>query len=405
MRFALAFTLGFAFAGPATAFAEAVSISALLAAANDHPSVRASQSDMEAASFDKDAAKWRQFPTAKLDATNKFNDPNAVTFTLEQPIWNGGSIAAGIAFAEENVLATSSAVDETLLSLQREIARNGIELNRLNRQLVIARNDVQALELLNETMSLRVKNQISPLAELTTVQARLSQANSQRFQIDGGIKRTQITLYEATGLNVDSIRSVDCSVGDDYSIERLLEEATVASPTIARLAHEASRSRFNVEQANAELLPRVVLGFENTHVSGSSNDNTSTAYIAFRYQLSDGLSSQSRIAAARSKMNSADYAQRKGMSVLQREIHSLVEAYASASNQIKPLEQLVQSNESLMVSYLAQYKVGKKSWLDVMNAQREYTQAQYSLVDAESTRCVSALELGLLTSNTFFVER
>ncbi len=389
----------------ASALAEGFALSTLLSAANDHPFVRASRADRDSALFEKEAAEWRRFPTSKLDASNKFEVPNATTFTIEQPLWSGGSITASIASAEENLSASKATVDEALLSTQREIARNSIELNRLNRQRVIADKDVQALKFLNETMALRVKNQISPLSELTTVQARLSQANSQRFQIDGGIKRTQVTLFEATGLRVDALKPINCSVTEDFTLERLLNDAIFTSPTLARLTHESARNRFNVDQANAEWLPRIVLGFENRLVTGTSGNDSSTVYIALRHQLNDGLSSRSRIASARAKVHSAEYAYIRGKGALNREVHALVEAYASASNQIQPLEELVRANESLMVSYLAQYKVGKKSWLDVMNAQREFTQAQYSLVDAKSTRCVSAIELGLLTANVFFIEQ
>jgi adhesin transport system outer membrane protein len=37
----------------------------------------------------------------------------------------------------------------------------------------------------------------------------------------------------------------------------------------------------------------------------------------------------------------------------------------------------------VVASYLRQYQVGRKTWLDVLNAQRESTQARYSLVDLD----------------------
>jgi adhesin transport system outer membrane protein len=50
-----------------------------------------------------------------------------------------------------------------------------------------------------------------------------------------------------------------------------------------------------------------------------------------------------------------------------------------------------------MASYLRQYTTGRKSWLDVMNAQREQTQARYSAVDVAAGVLLSSLKLDILT--------
>jgi adhesin transport system outer membrane protein len=47
-------------------------------------------------------------------------------------------------------------------------------------------------------------------------------------------------------------------------------------------------------------------------------------------------------------------------------------------------------------SYLRQYAVGKKSWLDVLNAQREATQARNTLVDFEVQYLTSIYRLRVL---------
>ena len=47
-------------------------------------------------------------------------------------------------------------------------------------------------------------------------------------------------------------------------------------------------------------------------------------------------------------------------------------------------------------SYLRQYAVGKKSWLDVLNAQREATQARNTLVDFEVLYLTSLYRLNIL---------
>jgi len=46
---------------------------------------------------------------------------------------------------------------------------------------------------------------------------------------------------------------------------------------------------------------------------------------------------------------------------------------------------------------LRQYRVGRKSWLDVLNAQREAVQARYSLADVDAQALSGALRVRLVT--------
>jgi adhesin transport system outer membrane protein len=57
---------------------------------------------------------------------------------------------------------------------------------------------------------------------------------------------------------------------------------------------------------------------------------------------------------------------------------------------------LVDATNSVIESYLRQYAVGKKSWLDVLNAQREATQARNTLVDFEVQYLTSIYRLRVL---------
>jgi adhesin transport system outer membrane protein len=57
---------------------------------------------------------------------------------------------------------------------------------------------------------------------------------------------------------------------------------------------------------------------------------------------------------------------------------------------------LVEATGSVVESYLRQYAVGKKSWLDVLNAQREATQAKNTLVDYEVLYLTSLYRLKII---------
>jgi adhesin transport system outer membrane protein len=70
------------------------------------------------------------------------------------------------------------------------------------------------------------------------------------------------------------------------------------------------------------------------------------------------------------------------------------------AQQVEPARLLVAATEDVVASYLRQYQVGKKNWLDVLNALRESAQAHYSAVDVASSTQSLQLRLMLLTGPT-----
>jgi adhesin transport system outer membrane protein len=67
------------------------------------------------------------------------------------------------------------------------------------------------------------------------------------------------------------------------------------------------------------------------------------------------------------------------------------------AQQVEPSRLLVNATEDVVASYLRQYQIGKKNWLDVLNALRESAQAHYSAVDVASSTQSLQLRLMLLT--------
>lgn len=61
------------------------------------------------------------------------------------------------------------------------------------------------------------------------------------------------------------------------------------------------------------------------------------------------------------------------------------------------LRAISSSTDEVVASYLRQYQVGRKTWLDVLNAQRETTQARYTLADLEAGIQAAHLRLLMLS--------
>ena len=61
------------------------------------------------------------------------------------------------------------------------------------------------------------------------------------------------------------------------------------------------------------------------------------------------------------------------------------------------MQAIVEGSEAMVASYLRQFRVGKKSWLDVLNAQGEKAQAYYLKTDIEMPLLLAKFRLQALT--------
>ena len=82
---------------------------------------------------------------------------------------------------------------------------------------------------------------------------------------------------------------------------------------------------------------------------------------------------------------------------LEQQVRTALADLEALSQQVEPAQQLVTATEDVVASYLRQYQIGKKNWLDVLNAVRESTQATYSAVDVATSAQSVQLRLMLLT--------
>jgi adhesin transport system outer membrane protein len=110
-----------------------------------------------------------------------------------------------------------------------------------------------------------------------------------------------------------------------------------------------------------------------------------------------GLSVKSVAAAARARLETSVQNASVYERQLEQQVRTALADLAALAEQVEPARQLVSATDDVVASYLRQYQIGKKNWLDVLNALRESAQATYSAVDVASSTESLQLRLMLLT--------
>ena len=155
---------------------------------------------------------------------------------------------------------------------------------------------------------------------------------------------------------------------------------------LKRYAFEAQAATNEAQEVRAQGLPQVSFQLQrqigSPYVSGAKNFNSFGLVLS--YAPGAGLSSVANASAALSRAKAAalqaDSAKRELMGRLNSEYN---DCEFSAARQAS-LQSSVNLSRDVSASYDRQFLVGRKSWLDLMNAVRERAQTLVQLADVDS---------------------
>jgi adhesin transport system outer membrane protein len=113
-------------------------------------------------------------------------------------------------------------------------------------------------------------------------------------------------------------------------------------------------------------------------------------------QTGAGLSGISNVQVAISRKLAAQDAIVAHERQLTQTVRSTWSESVAMAEQLAPVRALLAGSDEIVASYLRQFQVARKSWLDVLNAQREKTQAYNALSDIEYPLMLAQVKLLLL---------
>lgn len=388
----------------ANAHAQAASIDRVLREAlTTNPNVKAARGGVQAAGHELDGAKWARFPTLSTEVQTQTGSPQT-TARVEQPLWTGGRITGQINAADAKKVIAEADLSKAEMDVLQQTANAFFEVIRHEARLRIATDNENEHERLLNAIRRRVEAEVSPQTDETQAAARKYQATNERLSAQRQVADARSTLLQLVGRPVGALAfpvRVNLKERDDDS---LLEAARAFSPQRRRLEAQLASAEADIELARAQLMPRLVAGYQHHFNDTPLQTNDNRAYVALQYQTGAGLSSLAAIEATMARKYSALDALEAYDRQLAQQVRSTWAEVLALSQQLSPVRNLQADSRSLVESYLRQFQVGRKSWLDVLNAQREKAQAEYNLADIEAPLLSAKVRLlalaGDLTPNT-----
>ncbi|PUE27540.1 TolC family protein [Limnohabitans sp. Jir72] len=364
-----------------------------------HPSVLQARSQAQAAGFDLEAAQWGRFPTLSSEVRSDTGYAQSLA-KVEQPVWTGGKLSSRIALAESNQRTAQAGIQEAQYNALSQVATAFYETLRLEQRHKSAALNVVEHERLLNLIQRRAQAEISPPADTTLAQARLQQAVSERVQIKKQLDVSLSTLAQWAGPLLGPLKAPADIPMARTTDGQLLERVVTHSSQRQRLLSQIDSADAQINVSKSQMYPSVMAGFQRTWAGQvTPGTDRSSAYLSLQFQSGAGLSARSGIQAAASRKDAAQ----QELETLERNLLSQAQAALSELDalaaQIEPAKALLEGTTEVVESYVRQYQVGRKNWLDVLNAQREKTQALYNQADTQYGHQLAKVRLMIMTGD------
>jgi adhesin transport system outer membrane protein len=376
--------------------------SVLADAIASHPSLRARQAEVGAAQSDVDAARWQYAPTPSLSVQHPDKaliagtDRSVTLLALKQPLWTGGRLDAGMAYASARQQTAQANREETRRDIALEIIQAWGEVCSARERVKVFEGSADAHRQLHQQIQRRTRAGLSVQSDIalagSRLQAVLADLSNARAAQDAAQERLHTLLGHSVAhpLLPGSQAAAVQGVGENDAVQTALAN----DPTLARMKSEATELQAQAASAASAYWPDVYASISQRH--GDVTGRIAQISIGFESKWGAGLSTAAALQAAsqrlQAKHEDIDYRGRK----LAEQVRADQRQLEAVGERVRAYTQALTAAKDVADSWDRQFAAGKKTWQDVMNAARESAQTEIQLVDATGARAVLEWRLAVL---------
>lgn len=345
-----------------------------------HPQVQQAISEVDSQRYAISGARAGYFPFLQVQSAvaDKGNN-GSTTVSLVQPLWDGGLTSAQLDEARQRYQAAFANLTQVRLTLSQDVLSASFDILGADSQLALWDQYILDLKKSLETIQRRSERGVSPEADVQTALVRVSQAESGReaaraVRIAGRSRLSSLMSQPPPPLRWPD---GDTKVRPD-DLPGLLDRVE------AHPAMEIDRLAVRVQEAiakgtRASLWPSISLQHRE-QLEGTRFDPSSDAtLLVAQYQTTNGLKAFQGARSEQAKVAAAESRVRATRANLEAQVRSDSAQLLALATQIAAQTGASNSSTALVDSYRRQFEVGRKTWVELLNAQREAHEARLQL--------------------------
>ncbi|MEN8140808.1 MAG: TolC family protein [Thermodesulfobacteriota bacterium] len=369
---------------------------ALRATMAHHPAVQGKAAELAAQGYNIDTARAARYPGLSGDISTQDNGEQYGALRLRQPLWAFGRIDTGIDREKARLRAEEQALLQVRRQLIEQTAAAYARILGVRRRLLVADENIGEHQKLYERIKRRQAGQLAAEADVRLAFSRLTQAQLQQARLAGEL---QVALAELRALTQVTIASNEQVVPE---LARLPEPGAItalAQENQADILYKKELIRvaeYNEKQERIASTPTLYAEAQRDFFDAPATNGTRVGLILTGSLDGAGLGVVGRTRAAAAQVNAARQDLVATRTTVELRVRSLLINLAVQERLQEGQHVSVAAVGQTRLSFLRQYDIGRKSWLEVLNIQREFTEQRLLLARAASERLTLSLRLAAL---------
>ena len=365
-----------------------------------NPEIKASYNEFMSKFYDSEASTGAYMPKLDLDAgigyeavdlasgTENELTRKEATLTLTQLLWDGSATLNDM----DRTAADAESVRFQLLSDAQDIAlqvtKIYLDATKAYEVLALSESNLAVHKEIYRDISKRVDSGIGSTADLSQVEARLAKAHGNLLAAQNNLFDVHTQFKRIVGQAPQGLTFPRAdATAIPFTVDEALESAFDSHPVIKVAQADVDSARFQYDQTKGVNYPTLSIEANQTWrddaggIEGGSDEFS--AMLRMRYNLYNGGSDADRSESAAYQLNKAKDFRDRTFRTVEEGLRLSWSALDLTVQQKDFLADHVDSASDTVIAYQKQYKLGKRTLLDLLNTENELFEARKGYLDAK----------------------
>lgn len=397
--------LAIAISAPAQAVEMREAIEAAIAS---NPQINQAAQNKEAIEFEREQAQGLYLPRVDLEVSGgyrKLDNPTRralgtdhdtlemweAGLTVQQTLWDSGSRRSELERQASRTDGAAYRVQERSEFIALETVRAYLNYLLQERLVAIAEDNVSFHDVLARDLGEGVDQGSISIADQQQAEERLQAARVRRINAQEDLTNAAIDFMMLTGIPIDTVTMPPPVAANlPTSLDNAVGMARSENPLVLEALADIDAAHAVVRAAKAELGPKIALeGRARTgeDIDGLEGDTTDLqARVVLRWNLFSGGINQANVQEQVRRASEQRYRLHEVSREAETDVRTAWNRRERQTAQLADLETQSSISDNLLVSYREQFNVGRRSLLDVLDAENTRNNVQ---VQRETARFAS----------------
>lgn len=405
---------------PATVTAgEPEFVAYIVEAVRDHPVVAAARSARGVADAIVEEAEAARLPelTVSLSGRGIMSNRTAIaggdtgqagpvrqdfrtdaTLGVSQLLYDFGATQAEIEAAQRRGDVSQEELRLAIGELVLQAVASHLEVLQWRKKRALALDNVDYHARLLDQVEDRVLSGAEPQSTLLLARSRLSDARATAIEADGALDQAKAAYRQVFGQSPDEAPLIDPipePPGLPTDIEAALEEAQRGNIALRARRSAVEAARQSHAAAQATRLPRLRLEAQATQydvLRQGTGLYDVTGGLVIGHELL-GFSERARERQALERRRQAEAGERSALLETQRLVVALFTELMADANRREALAVSVEANLDRLAAYDEQFRIGRRSLIELLDVRSDLFRARMQLVDQETALALARYQL------------